>query len=155
MLYLASASLGRPLVSGFFWIGFQTRSNGRFQIGVLSERFAFGRVPTHGFTLLEVLWDGRNRCILFMNYLVPDPNHNHDLTMEEQPHHITAHQPNDSDADVADEPKPVRDALKLLLSVATLPFLSHTCPLNRFHDYCRFPIGWFRFLRCSAFESDR
>ena len=78
--------------------------------------------------------------------------------MEEQPPPTATDLPSDDasdQADVAGQPKPIRDAMKLLVSVPALPFATHVA--HRYH-YRRFPIGWFPFFNAPlyfVFGSDR
>jgi hypothetical protein len=68
IFYLASVRAGRQLRSGYFWIGFPTRSNGFFKIGVFGSRSFFGRDHVSGFGLLDFLWDRQNKGMFFIDH---------------------------------------------------------------------------------------
>jgi hypothetical protein len=70
LAYLASAYVDKRLPSGHFWIGFLTRNNGLLRIGFFSELVTHDREPMFGFTF-DVLWFGRNKSIVFLQYLGP------------------------------------------------------------------------------------
>jgi hypothetical protein len=127
LLYLVSARLGRQLLGGYFWIGFQTRQNNLFQIGILSERASFGRILKSGYSLSDVTWNGRNRSILYINHLVP-PHDHESLAVSRLSGHSTGNLSNNEDCDLPDsQSTPMKDAIKLLLSVSQHPNIDLWC----------------------------
>ena len=69
---LASAYVNRRLPCGHFWIGFLTRGNQLFRMGLFSELSSDDREPIFGFTF-DIVWFGTKRSIVFVQYLTsPD-----------------------------------------------------------------------------------
>jgi hypothetical protein len=129
LAYFASAYVGRRLPCGYFWIGFLSRNNRLFRIGVFSELTRDGRQPKSGFTF-DVFWFGTTKNVLFIQYFGPPPEQLQlgyfpPADVEESESSTSGIEPQADQPPVDEDRTPLRNAL-MLLACVSIYFLPHS-----------------------------